>query len=160
MQKVSIQVFKMSGERVFVSDSFDTDWDGNDMNGQREFDLSTLNSVVLGSQDALQYVITYHTSQIDADSRNNPLTNPYYNTIPNTEEIFVRIENIDNTDCYATTSTCDTDGEDSISNCVYCSCRIVIAAGCTAAWLPDVREFDARVIGGESFSRYGSKCAD
>ncbi len=82
----------------------DDDTDGNDMNGQRDFDLSTLNPVVLGTQNALQYVITYYNSQIDANSSNNPLPTNYYNTTPNTKEVFVRIENVDNTECYDTTS--------------------------------------------------------
>ena len=78
--------------------------DGDAMNGQTDFDLSTLNTVVLGTQDPLQYTVSYHSSQFDADSNTNPLPISYYNQTPNIEEIFVRIENNTNTDCYATTS--------------------------------------------------------
>ncbi len=82
----------------------DDDNDGDAMNGQRNFDLTTLNSTVLGNQNALSNSITYHISQADADSNNNALPNIYYNITPFTEEIFVRIENNLNTDCYSTIS--------------------------------------------------------
>ncbi|MFK2820641.1 T9SS type B sorting domain-containing protein [Flavobacteriaceae sp. LMIT009] len=102
----------------FMVEIFDTpvpnvigDWeicddttDGDAKNGQTEFDLSTLNAVVLGSQDPLQYTVSYHNSQFDADSNTNPLPISYYNQTPNIQEIFVRLENNANTDCYATTS--------------------------------------------------------
>ena len=82
----------------------DDNTDGSDINGQRDFDLSTLDAVVIGTQDPLQYDITYHNSQADADSGTNSLPNPYYNTTPNLETIFVRIENIAYPDCFNTTS--------------------------------------------------------
>ena len=82
----------------------DDDDDGDDMNGQRNVDLSTLNSSVLGSQNASLNSISYHSSQADADSNSNTLPNIYYNITPNNEEIFVRIENNLNTRCYSTMS--------------------------------------------------------
>ena len=82
----------------------DDNTDGSDTNGQRDFDLSTLNAIVLGTQNSLQNIITYHNSQADADAGVNPLPNSYYNTTPNIETIFVRIENIAYSDCFDTTS--------------------------------------------------------
>jgi gliding motility-associated-like protein len=82
----------------------DDDLDGNDNNGQVTTELSDLDALVLGSQDASVHNITYHVSQLDADSGANALPTTYYNTVPNTQQIFVRIENILNTDCYDTTS--------------------------------------------------------
>ena len=82
----------------------DDNTDGSDTNGQRDFDLTTLNSAVLGTQNPLQNTITYHISQVDADAGVNPLPNQYYNTTPNIETIFVRIENIAYPDCFDTTS--------------------------------------------------------
>ncbi|MEZ4795884.1 MAG: T9SS type B sorting domain-containing protein [Flavobacteriaceae bacterium] len=82
----------------------DDDADGNDTNGQVTTELSDLDALVLGSQDASAYNITYHASQLDADSGANALPATYYNTVPNTQQIFVRIENVLNTDCYDTTS--------------------------------------------------------
>jgi len=82
----------------------DDDTDGNDTNGQVTTDLQNLDAIVLGSQDVAMYNITYHSSQLDADSGANTLPTTYYNTVANSQEIFVRIENILNTDCYDTTS--------------------------------------------------------
>ena len=82
----------------------DDDIDSNNTNGQVATDLSDVDPIVLGTQDATAYNITYHASQLDADSGANALPTTFYNTIPNTQQIFVRIENILNTDCYDTTS--------------------------------------------------------
>ena len=82
----------------------DNDNDGNDTNGQVTTELSDFDALVLGSQDASAYNITYHASQLDADSGANALPTNYYNTTPNTQEIFVRIENVLNANCYDTTS--------------------------------------------------------
>ena len=78
--------------------------DGNDTNGQVSTNLQYIDAIVLGNQDVTFYNITYHTSQLDADSGANALPTIYYNTSPNTQEIYVRIETILNTDCYDTTS--------------------------------------------------------
>ena len=78
--------------------------DSNNMNGQTTVDLLDIDTLVLGSQDASLYNITYHNSQLDADSGNAALLFSYYNTVPNSETLFVRIENILNIDCYDTLS--------------------------------------------------------
>ncbi|MCK5400241.1 MAG: T9SS type B sorting domain-containing protein [Flavobacteriaceae bacterium] len=78
--------------------------DGDNMNGQTTVDLLEINTLVLGSQDALLYYITYHSSQLDADSGTAALPLSYYNSTPNIEVIFVRIENILNINCYDTMS--------------------------------------------------------
>ncbi|MEZ4802370.1 MAG: T9SS type B sorting domain-containing protein [Gelidibacter sp.] len=82
----------------------DTDFTGNAMDGFTTLDLSSYTSGILGSQDASLYTVTYHNSQADADSGNSPLPNSYTNSTPYLEEIFVRIENNDNTDCFSTGS--------------------------------------------------------
>jgi len=82
----------------------DDDNDGNDTNGQVTTDLQSLDATVLGTQDASMYNITYHASQIEADFGINALPTMYYNTVPNTQEIFVRVENILKIDCFDTTS--------------------------------------------------------
>jgi gliding motility-associated-like protein len=82
----------------------DNNNDGDDTNGQVTTNLSDIDAIVLGSQDASTYNITYHTSQLDADSGANALPTTYYNTVPNTQQIFVRIENVLNTNCYDTTA--------------------------------------------------------
>ncbi len=82
----------------------DTDFNGDFMDGLTTLDLSSYTQNVLGTQDGSLYTVTYHNSQTDADSGDNPLPNTYTNATPYSEEIFVRIENNGNTDCYSTDS--------------------------------------------------------
>ncbi len=78
--------------------------DGNDMNGLVTFDLNEINAIVLGNQDETAYTITYHLSQIDADTGLNALSLSFDTVTPNLEEFFIRIENNSNSDCYDTTT--------------------------------------------------------
>lgn len=78
--------------------------DGDSMNGFTSTNLSDFNAGILGSQDETLYTISYHPSQQDADDNTNSHPDTYINTTANTEEIFIRIENNANTDCYATDS--------------------------------------------------------
>ncbi|MCH2195962.1 PKD domain-containing protein, partial [Kordia sp.] len=77
------------------------DDDSND--GTETFDLVALNPQVLGTQDPVLFTITYHLSQADADAGTNPLASPY-NNMASCEQIYVRIENINNTTCFDTTN--------------------------------------------------------
>lgn len=67
------------------------------------FDLTSVNDQVLGSQNENLFNITYHTSQADAEANINNLSNSYTN-VSNPETIYVRIENNQYTTCYDTTS--------------------------------------------------------
>lgn len=78
--------------------------DGDATNGLAEFDLDLVSINILGNQDPNEFIITYHYSQSDADSGNNPVTIPYNNSTANQETVFSRIENINNPDCFDTTS--------------------------------------------------------
>lgn len=80
----------------------DTDFNGNSMDGFTTLNLSDFYSSILGTQDPSLYSITFHPTQQDADDNSNALPNNYTNTSVNSEEIFVRIENNANTDCYST----------------------------------------------------------
>ena len=84
----------------------DNNNDGDLSNGQVTTNLLDLNSTVLSNQDAMEYSITYHNTQADADNGTNSILTPnaYYNLTPNIEEVFVRIENNLFTDCFDTTS--------------------------------------------------------
>ncbi|WP_033958859.1 T9SS type B sorting domain-containing protein [Psychroserpens jangbogonensis] len=82
----------------------DTDFTGNSMDGFTTLIFSDFSSNILGAQDETLYTITYHPTQQDADDNTGQLVNFYTNTIAYTEEIFVRIENNANTDCYSTDS--------------------------------------------------------
>jgi gliding motility-associated-like protein len=78
--------------------------DGSLTNGQMVVDLSLATPVVLGTQNAADYTVTYHWSQADADDGTNDLSLNYYNTTAFSETIFVRIENVLNEDCFDTNS--------------------------------------------------------
>jgi gliding motility-associated-like protein len=59
-------------------------------------------SIVLGTQNPADFTITYHESQLDAESSSNSLVSPYTNT-SNPQTVFIRIED-NNTGCFETTS--------------------------------------------------------
>src|SRR5690606_19196537 len=82
----------------------DTDFNGNAMDGFTTMDLSSFIPTILGDQDESLFNITFHNSQIDADSGSNQLALNYTNITPYNEEIFVRIENDANPDCFSTDS--------------------------------------------------------
>jgi len=82
----------------------DDDTDGNPSNGQTDINLLSFNSTVLDTQNPTEYSVSYHSSQANAESGTSPLANSYYNQTAFQEEVFVRIENVLNTDCYSTTS--------------------------------------------------------
>uniref|UniRef100_UPI00069AFEB6 PKD domain-containing protein n=1 Tax=Kordia zhangzhouensis TaxID=1620405 RepID=UPI00069AFEB6 len=71
--------------------------------GTETFNLSAFNMQVLGTQNPVQFVITYHISQADADAGANALPDPYNNTNA-CEQIYVRIANVMNATCYDTTN--------------------------------------------------------
>jgi gliding motility-associated-like protein len=78
--------------------------DGDNMNGQTTIEFQDLDSLVLIDQDPSLYSITYHRSQMNADTGTAALPISYYNQTPYLEVIYVRIENIAYPECYDTTS--------------------------------------------------------
>ena len=84
----------------FVTDINECD-DDND--GILSFDFTVPQAQVLGAQLPTDFTVSYHLSQDDADANSAALSLPYQNT-DSTEEIFIRIENNNNTNCYDTTS--------------------------------------------------------
>jgi gliding motility-associated-like protein len=77
--------------------------DNND--GFFDFDLSVNDALILGAQDVTLFTVTYHQTQAEADTNTNALSSPYTNQVAyQEEEIFVRIENNFNTNCFDTTS--------------------------------------------------------
>ncbi|MDO7135614.1 T9SS type B sorting domain-containing protein [Algibacter lectus] len=78
--------------------------DGNDKNGRTTFTLSSKNSEILDGQDPNDLNITYYESSADAESKNNPHPDLYYNTTAFSEVVFVRIEDKINPLCRSITS--------------------------------------------------------
>ena len=58
--------------------------------GTIDVDLNDYNAQVLGGQNAEEVIITYHESQLDADTGFNALASPY--TVNDEETIYVRVE--------------------------------------------------------------------
>ncbi|MCO4821160.1 MAG: choice-of-anchor L domain-containing protein, partial [Flavobacteriaceae bacterium] len=85
----------------------DNDDDGDDTNGFVEFDLNSMTPLVLASQDPTQFDVTYHLNQSDADNNTSPLPLLYINTTANTQELIVRVENVDRPDICHETATID-----------------------------------------------------
>ncbi len=82
----------------------DSDFAGNSMDGFTTFNLNDYTDAILGSQDESLYSVSFHLSQIDADANLNSLSSNFTNTVANVQDIFVRVENNLNTDCYTTDS--------------------------------------------------------
>jgi len=69
------------------------------------FDLTSLSPVILGNQAADNYIITYHTSQADADSGDHFIVLPQsYSNTSNPQTIYVRVVHSSIGICYDTTS--------------------------------------------------------
>ncbi len=66
--------------------------------GSAIFDLESQTTVILGTQDPLENIVTYHLSADDAEQGINPLTSPYTN-ISNPQPIYVRLERIADNRC-------------------------------------------------------------
>jgi len=75
----------------------DTDGDG-----MEAFDFSANEVLVLGSQVAANFLITYHDSQANAEGNLSPLSLPYQNTLA-TETIWLRIADLTQS-CYKVVS--------------------------------------------------------
>ncbi|RYY84649.1 MAG: PKD domain-containing protein [Chitinophagaceae bacterium] len=74
-------------------------------NGTATFDLTVQTPIVLGSQPAADYTITYHLTQADADNDASPIGTPsaFVNTT-NPQTIYVRMENIADPTSFSTVS--------------------------------------------------------
>ena len=69
----------------------------DDLNGFFQFDLTQNTALILGDQVALEFNLSYHISQEDADTGDNPIVNPEtYSNLSNPQTIYVRLESIEN----------------------------------------------------------------
>ena len=72
--------------------------------GYETFDLSTKDDEVLNGQDSSEFSVSYHVSELDAETNSNPITAPFTNTEVSSQTIYVRLENLTASDCYKTSS--------------------------------------------------------
>ena len=78
--------------------------DGNNQNGKTTFDLSTKNNEILNGQNSTDFNITYHSSLIHAENGTDPLPILHYNDTAFNEVVFVRIEDVLNSNCKSITT--------------------------------------------------------
>ena len=65
----------------------------DDANGITQFDLTEMDVVIYGTQDPMLFILTYHLTQADADTGNNPIVNQTsYTNASNPQTIYVRLE--------------------------------------------------------------------
>lgn len=78
--------------------------DDSTNDGFEVFDLTSQSAGILNGQDPADNIVTFHTSQTDADNNVNAIVNPdaYTNVISPVETIYVRIENSTDATCNAT----------------------------------------------------------
>ncbi|WP_245890709.1 T9SS type B sorting domain-containing protein [Nonlabens xylanidelens] len=78
--------------------------DDSTNDGFEVFDLTSQSAGILNGQDPADNIVTFHTSQADADNNVNAIVNPdaYTNVISPVETIYVRIENSTDATCNAT----------------------------------------------------------
>jgi gliding motility-associated-like protein len=69
--------------------------------GQTLIDLTQLDNEITQGNSALR--VTYHFTPIEAENGINPIPSPFVNTIPDEQQLFVRVVN-PQTGCYATTT--------------------------------------------------------
>lgn len=107
--------------------------------------LNSLNTSVLGNQDAANYTITYHPSQQDANSDQNAL--PDYFDMQGSGVLFARIESVANNLCYDTTTINYTVGNApiaySINDETFCAQASV-----------NSEQWDAQVLGSQNLNDY------
>jgi gliding motility-associated-like protein len=89
-------IIEQASNRLICDDDNDGFW---------PFNLDQQTTDIIGTQDAALFTVTYHQTQTDADNNTNNLASLYTNQIAyQEEEIFIRIENNDNTNCFVTGS--------------------------------------------------------
>lgn len=68
--------------------------------GTAIFDLSLNDSIVLGTQNASDFILTYFQTQMDAENGTNPIANPMsYTNTAQPQSVWVKVENM-NTGCF------------------------------------------------------------
>jgi gliding motility-associated-like protein len=69
----------------------------DDNNGITQFDLTTMDAVIYGTQDPTLFNLTYHLTEADADSGDDPIINVgNYTNASNPQTIYVRLESVTN----------------------------------------------------------------
>jgi len=84
--------------------------------GVEAFDLTTLETDILGTQSASDFSITFHTTQVGADTNTGNITPATSAMITDNGSVFARIENSTNSSCFDTTEITFTLNESPVAN--------------------------------------------
>ncbi|NRB59700.1 MAG: gliding motility-associated C-terminal domain-containing protein [Winogradskyella sp.] len=95
---LSISVPDHTAESVDIAECDDNDGNFDDL---ADFDLLAHNPNVLGTQDPANYIVTYHSSQADAENNDNALPHVYSS---GNAVIYVRVEDAFNPTCFVVNS--------------------------------------------------------
>ncbi|TCK68655.1 gliding motility-associated-like protein [Winogradskyella wandonensis] len=98
--ELDLLVNPLPDDSAVVTDYFECE---NNTDFFFDFDLESKTDEILNGQDPMQYTVTYHESQLDADNLSNPLTSPFTNT-SSPQTIYVAITN-NTTGCSISTIT-------------------------------------------------------
>ncbi|WP_296378672.1 choice-of-anchor L domain-containing protein [Winogradskyella sp.] len=126
--------------------------DGDATNGIVEFDLPAIDVQILGIQDPTQFTVSYHISLTDADMGLNPLPNLYTNTTANMQDIFARVQNNSNIDCYDTSTVTLQVDEIAIANTV--PPQFICDDDNDGFWDFDLVALESFVLGTQSTTQY------
>ncbi|WP_053975606.1 T9SS type B sorting domain-containing protein [Mangrovimonas xylaniphaga] len=85
-------------------ESCDNIEDGDATNGQTIFDLGIITNEIIQGFEEQNLKVSYHETLDDAESENKNLSAEYFNSVPDSQEIFIRIEDPFNPDCKIITS--------------------------------------------------------
>lgn len=104
ISRLSVTVFvyetvvELSTSEIDILEECDSMLDGDNTNGFSEFDLTSMETILLNGSNASDFDFQYY----DDPARINAIPTPetFQNSIVNEQPIFVRIINILNTDCY------------------------------------------------------------
>lgn len=78
---------------------YECDADRNNNNGRTFFDLESKSVEILKGQDPSALNISYHKDFAAAEKSTPTLQSPYYNEVANQQQIYVRIEDVNNPNC-------------------------------------------------------------
>lgn len=91
-------------DQVTAHTPADLNYCDTDNDGQAVFDLTAAQAEIIGGQNPVGLVLSYHESQADADTRSDALNASSYLSTAYQNTIYVRVENVSDPSCYDTTS--------------------------------------------------------
>jgi hypothetical protein len=108
---VPLELVVLDGCPIIDTDPVDLFINEGDNDGSAIFDLTVNESQMLGSQDPLVYLFSYHETQEDSMDGVNAFVNPTaYQNIANPQTIYVRLTNSNNGSYVLTSFLIETDG--------------------------------------------------